>query len=195
VAGHSDTGPRSPPARQRSILHRNRVFGRDQPDLADHAVLGEQGTDLPWSSDQDHADALPECRYCSGDDRCRGVIAAHRVNRDDRAVSSRPRGPVAVGRYRRRAGATRLGRVGALPGTGLGHAGACVASGNVAESAVAGPAGVAGRTPRLMPRQLSDATTRRAIGQIIVECIAVTYPDENTSLATLWISLTREAGV
>src|SRR5262245_14666265 len=194
LAGYSDAGPRSPPARQRPVLHCNRVFGRDQPDLADHAVLGEQRADLSWPSHKDNTNALPESRYRAGDDRGRCVIAAHRVNRDNGAVSSRPRGPVAVGRYRRRAGSTRPGRVGAFPGAGLGHAGACVASGSVAESA-AGPAGVAGRTPRLIPRQLSDATTSRATGQIIVECMAVTSPAENTSLASLCISLARLAGV
>src|SRR4029077_5274754 len=116
--------------------------------------------------------------------RC--VVAAHRIHGDDRSAGARPGRPVPVRRGRRRTGETRRGRVlGALCGAALGHAGACDAPGNVAEAAVAGPAGVAGRTPRLMPRQLSDATTSKATGQIIVECMAVTYPAENTSLASL----------
>src|SRR5258708_40021341 len=45
-----------------------------------------------------------------------------------------------------------------------------------------------------MPRQLSEAITSRTIGAIIVACIAVTYPAEKTSPASLWISTASEAG-
>jgi hypothetical protein len=98
LARHRDARPRAAQAGQRAFIHGQVVLGGHHAEpfgplgLGVGAHLGQRPPQPRGGPGQQHADAVLAMRgECPGDDLVRGVISAHRVDRDHRAAAVRRR--------------------------------------------------------------------------------------------------------
>ena len=104
LAGHGDAGPRPAEAGQRPLVHADDVLGGDDAQFRSGPEPGDHRAKPPGRPGQQDGDVVLALRgERPGDDLARGVVPAHRVDRDHRV----PAGPQAQLRVSGLVGVTR----------------------------------------------------------------------------------------